>query len=99
MTTAKSYPINCSGLKDSENRPWRLAEIGIDQHGNFVLFLWCRLHGKPHTCKFEQLLQSWREMLTDDEQGLQSLKMKLKSAITNIDADLEDMAEQDKAAG
>lgn len=99
MTTAKSYPINCSGLRDSENRPWRLAEIGIDPHGNFVLFLWCRLHGKPHTCKFEQIVQSWREIIAGDEQGLQSFRATLKRTLMNVEADLEDLAEQKKAAG
>ena len=97
--SGKSYPINCPGMKDNENRPYRIAEIGVDRHGHLAVFLWCRLHGKPHSCKLEQMLQSWREMLAGDEQALQSYKATLKRALVNVEADLEDLAEQDKAAG
>lgn len=95
----KNYPINCPGIKDSENRPYRIAEIGVDRHGHLAVFLWCRLHGQPHSCKIEQLLQSWRDILAGDEQGLQSYRATLKKALMNVEADLEDLADQKKTAG
>jgi hypothetical protein len=91
----KSFFINCSeNVKD----PYKLGKIGIDNQRKPVLLLWCRRHRIEHACSLAQLLQSWRGMAEGDQQALLSQQGILQAALAKIQADLEDL-EQQQAAG
>ncbi len=86
--TSKSYPINCSRNASS---PYRVANIGLDRVNNPHLMLWCKRCSTEHTCRLEQLLQSWRGIMAGNELALLAQLVRLRKAVGDIEADLEDL--------
>lgn len=86
----KLFPVNCA---NNPAKPYKIGKIGLDDASNPVLHLWCKRCSDEHACRLEQMLASWRQMLEGNEQAICSQIARLKKAIRDLEADLEDIQE------
>lgn len=89
----KRCPINCVQTHK------RLAELCLDDQYKPVLFLWCKNHRTEHVCSLATMTQSLREMAKGNKQALIVQQAVLRKALGDVEADLEDLTEQEKAVG
>ena len=89
---SKAFPINCTV---NQQRPNRIAKVGLDDHRMPVLFLWCKRCRTEHKCSLGQLLQSWVEMMAGDKQALTFQQGLLKKALMDVQAALDDLEQKD----
>lgn len=94
---SQMLPIFCT--QDKEH-PHKVGMIGFNDYGIPIISVQChRHHNKISMINLATMLQSWRDLLSlhGDIQAIEVFQSRLKKALGDLEADLQDRKQEQSA--